>query len=132
VIYIDSNIPMYLVGAPRPNKDEARRFLEAAIVAGERLVTSAEVLREILHRYAAIGQLDAVQPAFDAVLGLVDEVYAVEPRDVERAKDLLLGGTAASARDALHVAVMTRHRVATILSFDRRFDAFAAITRVPR
>jgi predicted nucleic acid-binding protein len=27
VIFVDSNIPMYLVGAPHPNKDAAARVL---------------------------------------------------------------------------------------------------------
>src|SRR5258706_16339815 len=53
-ILIDSNIPMYLVGADHPHKADARRLLESAIGAGERLVTDAEVLQEILHRYVAI------------------------------------------------------------------------------
>ena len=59
MIFIDSNIPMYLVGAAHPNKDAARRVLELAINRGERLVTSAEVMQEILHRYAALRRLDA-------------------------------------------------------------------------
>ena len=68
MIFIDSNIPMYLIGAPHPNKDAAVRLLEQVIGRGERLVTDAEVLQEILHRYHAIRRHDAIQPAFDAVL----------------------------------------------------------------
>lgn len=34
------------------------------------VVTDAEVLQEILHRYVAISRPDAVQPAFDALLGI--------------------------------------------------------------
>lgn len=37
----------------------------------ERLVTDAEVLQEILHRYVSIARSDAIQPAFDALLGLL-------------------------------------------------------------
>src|SRR5882724_11996869 len=70
-ILIDSNIAMYLVGADHPHKADARRLLESAIGAGERLVTDAEVLQEILHRYGAIDRRDAIQAAFDAVLGVV-------------------------------------------------------------
>src|ERR1022692_1479833 len=51
VIFIDSNIPMYLVGAAHPNKTSAQILLESLIAKGERLVTDAEVLQEILHRY---------------------------------------------------------------------------------
>jgi len=130
VIFIDSNIPMYLVGAEHPNKVAARRALERCIAANERMVTSAEVVQEILHRYAAIGRLDAIEPATHALLGIVDEVYPIELADVERAKDVLLGRTPLSARDALHVAVMKRRGVERIMSFDGGFDAVTWIERV--
>jgi predicted nucleic acid-binding protein len=35
-----------------------------------------------------------------------------------------------SARDALHVAVMRRRKVARILSFDAGFDGLPGVTRV--
>ena len=54
MILVDSHIPMYVVGAPQPHKDVARRLLEQAVAQGEVLVTDAEVLQEILHRYRAI------------------------------------------------------------------------------
>jgi len=121
---------MYLVGAPHPHKSDAQRALEALAVAGERLVTDAEVLQEILHRYVAIGRRDAIQPAFEAILGVVDAVLPVERRDAERAKEIVLGSERLSARDALHLAVMEHHEVPRILSFDRAFDEFPGITRV--
>jgi uncharacterized protein len=130
VIFLDSNIPMYLVGAPHPNKDAARSALERVIGRGERMVTSAEVLQEILHRYHAIKRPDAIQPAFDALLGLADEVYPIESADVQRARDVMMGISRLSARDALHVAVMQRHRVERVMSFDAGFDAVAWIERV--
>ena len=75
MIFIDSNIPRYLVGASHPLKVNARRLLEEAIGDAERLVTDAEVLQEILHRYIAIDRRAAIQPAFDMILGVVDEVF---------------------------------------------------------
>jgi uncharacterized protein len=52
--FIDSNIPIYLIGAPHPHKSDAQIFLEKLVAAGQRLVTDAEVLQEILHRYTGI------------------------------------------------------------------------------
>ena len=130
MIFVDANIPMYLVGAAHPNKDSARRLLEQCIMRGERLVTDAEVLQEILHRYHAIRRPDAVQPAFDALLGAVDEVYPIERADVEQAKSLMLGLAPLSARDAVHVAVMKRRGVPRVLSFDAGFDAVGWIERL--
>jgi hypothetical protein len=129
VIFVDSNIPMYLVGAPHANKVEARRLLETCIHREARLVTDAEVLQEILHRYVAIRRRDAIQPAFDALLGVVDDVFAVECADVERAKTVVLGNERLSARDALHVAVMEREGVKRILTFDAAFDDVPGVRR---
>jgi predicted nucleic acid-binding protein len=69
VIFVDSNVPMYLVGATHPHKLDAQRLLETAISKAERLVTDAEVLQEICHRYVAIERRDMIQPACDALLG---------------------------------------------------------------
>ena len=132
MIFVDSNIPMYLVGAAHPHKDEARLLLERCIDGSERLVTDVEVLQEILHRYAAIERRDAIQPAFDAVLGVVDEVFPVDVVDVERAKSIVLGSKRLSARDALHLATMERHGVHTIMSFDADLDGFPGVTRLHR
>jgi predicted nucleic acid-binding protein len=121
---------MYLVGESHPNKAEAQLLMEKCIFDGERLVTDAEVLQEILHRYAAIHRVDAIQPAFDALLGVVDEIFAVDLEAVERAKTILLGKKRISARDALHIAVMQLQRVSRILSFDTGFDGIPGINRL--
>jgi uncharacterized protein len=121
---------MYLVGAPHPHKADARRRLEELVSNRERLVTDAEVLQEILHRYSAIKRLDAIQPAFDVLLGVVDEVFPVDQASVERAKKILLGHSDLSARNAIHLAAMQLHDVRKILSFDRGFDGFPGISRL--
>ena len=131
MILVDSNVAMYLVGADHPHKIDAQRALERLVGAGERLVTDAEVLQEILHRYRAIDRRDAIQPAFDALLGVVEAVLPVEAVDVERARDVLLGRWSLSARDALHVAIMERSEIDTILSFDHGFDVVPRISRLP-
>jgi predicted nucleic acid-binding protein len=121
---------MYLVGSAHPHKLDAQRALERCIVGGFRLVTDAEVLQEILHRYVAIGRRDAIQPAFDAVLGVVDDVFPAEAADVERAKTIVLGSVRLSARDAIHLAIMERRGIDRIMSFDTGFDGFPGVTRV--
>jgi len=132
VILVDSNIPMYLVGAPHPHKADAQRLLEKLIADRERLVTDAEVLQEILHRYVAINRRDAIQPAFDALLGIVDEVLSVDRAVVESAKQIVLGYRQLSARDGVHLAVMAEHGIGRILSFDAGLDNFPGIERLGR
>lgn len=129
MILVDSNIPMYLVGAAHPHKADAQRLLEQCITDRKRLVTDAEVLQEILHRYVAIDRRDAIQPAFDALLGVVDEIFPVDLPIVERAKAVVLGRRRLSARDAVHLAVMEQHGIKEILSFDTAFDEYPGIAR---
>jgi predicted nucleic acid-binding protein len=130
VILVDANVPMYLVGADHPHKVDAQRLLERATTARERLVTDAEVFQEILHRYVAIGRRDAIQPAFDILNELVDEIFAIDAVVVNRAKSLVLGYPRLSARDAIHAASMQEHGVARIMSFDASFDAVPGFTRL--
>ena len=121
---------MYLVGAPHAHKSDARRLLEKVVSERQSLVTDAEVLQEILHRYVAIDRRDAIQPAFDALIGIVDQVLAVDRSIAERAKQIVLGYRQLSARDAVHIAVMERHGIEQIMTFDSRFDGFPGITRL--
>jgi len=130
VILVDSNIPMYLVGAPHAHKSDARRLLEKVVSERQSLITDAEVLQEILHRYAAIDRRDAIQPAFDTLLGIVDQVLAVDRSIAERAKQIVLGYRQLSARDAVHIAVMEHHGIEQIMTFDSGFDGFPGITRL--
>jgi len=130
VILVDSNIPMYLVGAAHPHKADAHRLIETLISNRQRLVTDAEVLQEILHRYVAIDRRDAIQAAFDALLGIADEVLSIDRATVERAKEIVMGSQRLSARDAIHLAVMEGHGVEQILSFDSGFDGFPGISRL--
>ena len=130
MILIDSNVPMYLVGAEHQHKADARRILDDLVARGERLVTDVEVLQEILHRYTAIDRLDAIQPAFTALLEVVDDVLPVAFAEVNSAKDIVLGRYGVSARDALHVAVMRAHQIDRIVSFDAGFDKVPGVTRL--
>jgi uncharacterized protein len=121
---------MYLVGAPHAHKSDAMRLLEKVVSERQRLVTDAEVLQEILHRYVAIDRRDAIQPAFDALLGIVDQVLVIDGSIAERAKQIVLGYRRLSARDAVHLAVMEHHGVEQIMTFDAGFDGFPGITRL--
>ena len=107
-----------------------RDLLEKLVSDRQRLVTDAQVLQEILYRYVAICRRDAIQPAFDALLGVVDQVLPVDRAVAERAKQIVLGRRQMSARDAVHLAVMEQHGIDQILTFDSGFDGFPGITRL--
>ncbi len=130
MILLDSNVPMYLVGAEHPHKVDARRLLERVIAENRRLVTDAEVLQEILHRYVAINRRDAIQPCFNVVLEVVDEVLPVTVETMSEAREIVLGHPDLTARDAVHLAVMRQHGIDRIFSFDRHFDGLPGVTRL--
>ncbi len=121
---------MYLVGAAHPHKTEAQILLERLVASGERLVSDAEMLQEILHRYTAIHRRDAIAPALRLALDIVDEVYAVEKSDVLRAGEIVQNAAGLSARDAVHVAIMERNGIRKILSFDGDFDRWPGLQRL--
>ena len=121
---------MYLVGSLHTHKSDSQRLLEKFVNERQRLVTDAEVLQEILHRYTSIQRRDVIQPAFNAILGVVDDVFPIDLATTNRAKEIVLGYPRLSARDAVHIAVMQIHEIEQILSFDSGFDAFPGISRL--
>jgi predicted nucleic acid-binding protein len=130
LIFVDSNVPMYVIGAEHPLKHRSVALLRGALERGERLVADVEVLQEIVHRYVAIDRREAIQPAFDALLAVVDDVLPVHLEHLLRAKEVVLASRHVSSRDALHVAVMEVAGITRLLSFDRGFDTLPGLTRV--
>ncbi len=130
MVFIDSNVPMYLIGSPHPLKERCLVVLQDLINARRRLVTSAEVLQEICHRYYAINRLEFIQIAFDTVYGLVDQIFPVTKDDAEAGKTLMLGYKGLSARDALHAALTRQLGIEDIFSFDSDFDRFSWLRRI--
>lgn len=130
MIFVDSNIPMYLVGADHPNKSTSRIQVERLVSEGRRLVTNVEVLQEILHRYVSIGRRDFIQKAWDTLYGIVEEVHGIGEEDAALAKDLVNAYESLTARDALHAAQMKRLKMDTLLSFDQGFDILPWVKRI--
>ena len=131
MIFVDSNVPMYVVGGEHPHKLDAQRVLGQIVAQRQELVTSSEVFQEILHRYISTERRDRIERAFATLRGIVDDVLAVEEADVLAAKDLVHAHPRLSARDAVHAAVMRRSQIAEILTFDGGFDELTGITRLP-
>ena len=123
---------MYLVGKPHPHKTEAQVLLERMVALKQRLVTDVEVLQEILHRYVAINRRDAIAPAMKVTLDLVDNVFPVERADVLRAGEIVQNRALFSARDAVHIAIMERYGIDSIMSFDADFDRWPGLKRIHR
>jgi uncharacterized protein len=131
VIFVDANIPMYLIGDEHPHKVDAQQTVQRLAGEQRQLVTSSEIFQEILHRYISIDRRDWIELAFETLRAIVDQVLAVESADVFAAKDLVHAHPKMSSRDAVHAAVMRRRKITEILSFDHGFDAVAGIKRLP-
>jgi uncharacterized protein len=129
VIFVDSNVPMYLVGAPHPNRDLLESFLRSN--AGEIFVTSAEVYQEVIHRYVAINRRGAIADCFGLLDQLVEQTYPVTRGDVDAAHTIAMSQHVLSGRDCLHLAVMERYGVRRILTCDRGFAVRPGITCLP-
>ena len=84
----------------------------------------------ILHRYTALATRDAIGPAFDAILGVVDDVLPIMRSDVERARWIVQTTARLSARDALHVALMQGHGIDQVMSFYVGFDEMPGLRRI--
>ena len=130
MIFIDANVPMYMVGGPHPNKDRVDALLDQLSAGGEELITDTEVYQEILHRYTHTGRPYMIDPAFEKLDSIVDKVVTFDMPEVRYARELLRAVPGISARDAIHVAVMRREGITRILSFDRGLDACPGIERI--
>ena len=128
--FVDSNVPMYLVGAPHPNKDRVAATVEWLRQDGETLITDVEVYQEILHRYTSIRRPNAINDAFAWLNATVSGVLPYDVADIYAARGIIDDISGLSARDALHVAVMRRAGVNRIFSYDRGFDLCPGIIRI--
>ncbi len=129
MIFVDSNVPMYLVGAPHPNRDRIATFLERHL--DETFVSSAEVYQEVIHRYVAINRREAIGDCFALLDDLVQQVFPITKLDAERARHISLEQRRLSGRDCLHLAIMERFGVVRILSCDEDFGLWPGISRLP-
>jgi uncharacterized protein len=130
VIFVDSNVPMYVAGREHPNREPARRFLDKARTGDVEICTSTEVLQEILYRYMALDRVDLALSVYDLFVDVCPVVLPVTLADTDRARDLLPESPGLSVRDAIHAAVMLNSEVAEIASFDAGFDRVLGIRRV--
>jgi hypothetical protein len=123
VTFVDSNLFIYAVGRSHPLRDEARAFFAAAGREGTPLVTSAEVLQELLHVYLPVQRAATLDAALELASRSVDRVLPVEAADVEQARTLLDEHPALAARDLLHLAICRRHGINDLRTFDRGLQA---------
>lgn len=123
MIFVDSNVFIYAVGRPHPLRDPARAFFIEALDSGTPLVSSAEVLQELLHVYLPSRRLDALDQALTLATSRLAEIWSVEPEDVKLARHYVGTHPELRARDLVHLACCRRRDVRSIHTYDRALAA---------
>jgi uncharacterized protein len=122
---------MYATGGEHPYRGVCREFLAKAVGGRVQVVTSVEVLQEILHRYVSLGRIDVGCDVYRQVVAVCRQVLDIKLQDLNLARDLLCRYKGISARDAIHAAVMLNNGIQHIATFDKGFDCIPGIKRLP-
>jgi predicted nucleic acid-binding protein len=130
MVFVDSNVPMYVAGRGHPNREPARRLLASAREGALDICTSTEVLQEIMYRYTALQRRDLAASVYDLFVQICPIVLPVTLADTDRAKALVSHSSAISVRNAIHAAVMLNHDVTDIATFDEGFDRIEGVRRI--
>ena len=130
VIFLDANVFMYAVGMDAGWRESCEAAVERLQESNVWVVTNAEVLQEILHRYFSLDRPGDAQTVHRAVLELCDEIIPVTEQHTTRALALLLEHQRLSPRDAVHIATMEERGIRTILSADQDFDRVPGVDRL--
>lgn len=123
VIFVDTNVFMYAVGREHPLRSEAEAFFLEHVESRTPLVTSSEVLQEILHAYLPVRRLTTLDAALELATSRAQQIWSLEAEDVVTARRLVTRHPGLGARDLLHLACCTRRGVSRIRTFDRGLAA---------
>lgn len=123
MIFVDTNVLMYAVGGEHPVRSEARDFFVRSAEEELPLVTSAEVLQELLHAYLPVDRIETLDAALRLAEGRIATVWSVVVEDVRLARILVDEHPALGARDLLHLACCRRRDVHRVRTYDRALAA---------
>lgn len=124
--FVDTNVFMYAVGQAHPRRSHARTFFDEARRDRRPLVTSAEVVQELMHVYVRMRRPHTLDSALALVAGAGVKVWPLEEEDVMLARQLYVQHPALQARDLCHLASCQRRGVREIMTFDDALAAAAA------
>jgi len=123
VIFVDSNVFIYAVGRPHPLRDEAQGVFLEVSKEKKRLVTSAEVLQELLHAYLSVGRIETLDAALKLAIEGTDHILPISAETVLFARHLADKHPGLTARDLLHLSVCKTYGVQELKTFDRELLA---------
>ena len=130
-IFLDANIPTYAVGRPHPLKEPCLLVLGLVAEQPRRFFTDVEVFQELLHRYLALHFWPQGKGVIQRFGRLMEgRVVPITWEDIHKAVEFADLYSGPSARDLLHLAVMTRLGCRRTVSADRDFDRFPEVQRL--
>ncbi len=128
--FLDANILMYAIGKQhlyKPSCVAVLKQIEAEVI---HVVTSVEILQEILHRYYSLRNYEVAASAFANMKKLCEKILPVLEADVDRAHRILKDLPHLSVRDAIHAATILNNGLRKVISTDKHFDTIKGIVRV--
>ena len=128
--FLDANILMYAIGEDHPYKRPCVTVLKQIEAEALQVVTSVEVLQEILHRYHSLREYATAATAFTNLKKLCETILPVREPDVDRGFRILQAHPRIRVRDAIHAGTMLNNGLRRILSTDRHFDDVEGIVRI--
>jgi len=128
--FLDTNLVMYALGGPHPLRDPSKSIFEKIKNGDLRVVSSTEVLQEILYRYFSIRKQTLGELAYTAIIDLCEVILPVTLQETDRALELLKQYPPITSRDAIHAATMLNNGIKDILSTDPHFDLIPGIQRI--
>lgn len=130
-VFIDTNIPMYAGGTDHSLRAPSQKVIRA-IVSGElEALTDAEVLQEILYRYIHIQEREKGFRIFDLFRRIMlGRILPIDDMDIQRAREFADLYPQLSPRDLIHLSVLVRYDLKTIVTADHGFDQVKEITRI--
>ena len=130
LVFLDANIFMYTAGRDPDWRAICDAALQELMAQDLTLVTNAEVLQEILHRYFSQRRPADAHLVHRVAMDLCTEVLPVTAHHTVRALEILPQHPRLSTRDAVHVATMETRGVRKMLSVDTDFDAVPSVDRI--
>ena len=123
MIFVDSNVFIYAVGRSHPLRREAQTFFLESRRKGTKLITSAEVLQELLHVYLPVGRTSTLDAALELAVKGTDRIIPVDAGTVLHARNLSDQNPGLTARDLLHLSTCQKNKIKKIKTFDRNLNA---------
>jgi predicted nucleic acid-binding protein len=130
-IFVDANIPIYAAGRSHALKEPCNEIIHIVARYPERFVSDAEVVQELLHRYMALNLYEQGREVIQRFANVLhDRIEPLNVADVVSALTLAELVRGLSARDLIHLAIMSRLGVDAIVSADRGFNNVPGVNRL--